>query len=229
MVLFFVAIAASSWYFEIFAEKFLDNIAKAKRQNKILDHSIKLSLLPHQYNSEDIPEHQPPLCSPSCSLCPPWQGHSRNPHASLFLVTLPKIPPSCKSCLPPALPHLAPASWGALAMGKTEPSIPSCTGTWLHGPGRQCQDQAFKDLNVCFILMQPPFTSTAKPLRHRLQAHWETTNTLWKLAATSILSRQSGGRLLPKREFGGGFGVDGSVHHQKLEEWWENAAQAKLE
>lgn len=181
MVLFPVAVPASSWYFEIFfAEKFLNDMAKAKRQNKMFNHRIKPSWSCHT-NSEGIPERQPPLFSPSCSSAQPAKGTQEIQVHCYFCSHFQRYHQPAKSvCHLPC--HIWPQQvgepwrWAASQQDRAQ----HLQLHWLFSPRswKGCQDQAFKNPNACFILMQPPFTSTATPLRHRLQARWETTNTL---------------------------------------------------
>lgn len=67
----------------------------------MLNHRINLSCSCHS-GSEDTPERQPPLVSPSRCPCPTCQGRSGNPGALRFLLSASKDAPApqkpCSAC-----------------------------------------------------------------------------------------------------------------------------------
>ena len=174
MVLFFVAITTSSWYFEIFAEKFLDDTAKAKRQNKTL---LKL---PHQ-------QWRYPW-TPATSLLsllfplpnlPRTLKKSRciaiSVHTSKDTATLQNLFATCPATS--VLPHLAPANWGALEMGciparqgTASPVALALCSTVLEGSARtrlsKPQHVLYPDATSISFYCKTPTPSSASSLRN---------------------------------------------------------------
>lgn len=184
MVFFSTASATSSWYVEISAGNFFVGTARAKRENKMVNHRINLSCSCHS-SSGDTPESQPRLVSPSCSPCPTCQGHLGNPGMLLFLLSTSKDAPAPRA-------------------------------------------QVFKNPNARFFLIQPRFTSTAKPFSVSLRPRQkpQTPFKNWQ----RVQSQAGEADFHPNAALEVALVLmDFSVQHQKLDEWWENAARAKLE
>ena len=169
----------------------------------MLDHRIKLSWSCHT-NSEDIPEHEPllPLLFPLPNL-PRTLEKSRciaiSVDTSKDTATLQNLFATCPATS--VLPHVAPASWGALEMGcipprqgRASPAALALCSVVLEGSARTRLSKtptcAVSWCNLRSLLLQNPYAIICK-LTEKPQT------PLKKLAANSIFSRQSGGRLLP--------------------------------
>lgn len=176
------------WYFSLllsprlpdilrfFAEKFLDNTAKAKRQNKMLNHRIKLSWSCHA-TSEDIPEQATSLLSLLFPLPNLPRTLKKSRCIAISVHTSKDTAHPAKSVCHLAC-HICPATSGPSKPGspgngldpsKTGHSISSCTGTLLHGPEGSAKTRLSKTptcalswCNLRLLLLQNPYAIVCK-------------------------------------------------------------------